>query len=123
MNRSSFKKIFFARNNLKTLVYRSATPFVDVLDKFQDLSKKNLVNFTKISDPGYAKKIQKIIKNSKKFFFARNNLKYLSLRSATPFEMFLDKFQAKVLSKRNWSFFTKISDPGYAKKFKKWHQK
>ena len=31
----------------------------------------------------------------------------------------LDTFQAKVSQKRTWSIFTKISDPRYAKKFKK----
>ena len=39
--------------------------------------------------------------------------------SATPFVDVLDKFQAKISQKRTWSIFTKISDPGYAKKFKK----
>ena len=75
------KNFFFARNDPKRLKIRSqhylcsprkiAGPY---------LSKKKLVIFQEICDPGYAKKL-KNREFSKKNFFARNDPKRLKIRS------------------------------------------
>ena len=56
--------------------------------------------------------------NRKNYFFLKTTLNTLVYVSNTIWDV-LDKFQAKISQKRTWSIFTKISDPGYAKKFKK----
>ena len=75
------KKIFFPRNNLKRFKIRSQHHLCSprkISDPY--LSKKKLVIFQEICDPGYAKKVKKF-PILKKFFFARNNLKRLKIRS------------------------------------------
>ena len=112
------KKICFPLNNLKRLKIRSqhhlcsprkiAGPY---------LSKKKLVIFQEICDPSYAKK-SKNREFSKKFFFARNNLKRLKIRSqhhlCSPREI-----SGRYRSKTKLVIFQEICDPGYAKKVKK----
>ena len=58
------------------------------------------------------------MKVDKKLCFRSKQLKNLYL-GQQHYLIVLDKFQAKISQKRTWSIFTKISDPGYAKKFKK----
>ena len=76
-----FKKNFFARNNLKRLKIRSQHHlFSPRKISGPYLSKKKLVIFQEICDPGYAKKL-KNFQFLKKIFFARNNLKCLKICS------------------------------------------
>ena len=56
--------------------------------------------------------------NRKNYFFLKTTLNTLVYVSNTIWDV-LDKFQVKIPQKRTWSIFTKISDPGYAKKIKK----
>ena len=56
--------------------------------------------------------------NRRKSFFHQKTQNTLIYVSNTIWDV-LDKFQAKISQKRTWSIFTKISDPRYAKKFKK----
>ena len=112
------KKIFFPRNNLKRLRIRSqhhlcsprkiAGPY---------LSKKKLVIFQEICDPGYAKK-SKNREFSKKNFFARNNLKHLKIRSqhhlCSPRQI-----SGRYFSKKKLVIFQEICDPRICKKSQK----
>ena len=81
------------------------------------LSKKKLVIFQEICDPGHAKKVKKSGIFKKKFF-ARNNLKRLKIRSlhhlCSP-----PHISGRYLSKKKLVIFQQICDPGYAKKVKK----
>ena len=64
-----FKKIFFARNNLKRLKIRSQHHlFSPRKISGPYLSKKKLVIFQEICDPGHAKKVKKFRIFEKKFF-------------------------------------------------------
>ena len=75
------KKFFFPRNNLKRFKIRSQHHLCSPRKiSGPYLSKKKLVIFQEICDPGYAKKVKKF-PILKKFFFARNNLKRLKIRS------------------------------------------
>ena len=75
------KKNFFARNDPKRLKIRSQHHLCSPQQiSGRYLSKKTLVIFQEICDPGYAKK-SKNFKFLKKFFFARNNLKCLKICS------------------------------------------
>ena len=75
------KKFFFPRNNLKHFKIRSQHHLCSPRKiSGPYLSKKKLVIFQEIYDPGYAKKVKKF-PILKKFFFARNNLKRLKIRS------------------------------------------
>ena len=56
--------------------------------------------------------------NRKNYFFLETTKNTLVYVSNTIWDV-LNKFQAKISQKRIWSIFTKISDPRYAKKFKK----
>ena len=75
------KNLFFARNNPKRLIIRSQHHFCSPqIISGRYLSKKKLVVFQEICDPGYAKK-SKNFQFLKNFFFARNNLKCLKICS------------------------------------------
>ena len=74
-------KFFFARNDLKHLKIRSQHNLCSPQQiSGRYLSKKKLVIFQEICDPGYAKKVKKLA-TFEKFFFARNDLKHLKIRS------------------------------------------
>ena len=110
-----FKKNFFARDNLKRLKIRlqhNLCSLQKILGWY--LSKKKLVIFQEICDPGYAKKVKKLA-TFEKFFFARNDLKRLKIRSqhnlCSP-----RKILGPYLSKKKLVIFQEICDPGYAKK-------
>ena len=63
------KKFFFARNDPKRLEIRLQHHLCSprqILGRY--LSKKNLVIFQEICDPGYAKKVKKFLIFGKKFF-------------------------------------------------------
>ena len=76
------KNFFFPRNNLKRLKIRSQHHLCSPQQiSGRYFSKKELAIFQEIFDPGYAKKSKKIANSQKKFFFARNNLKCLKIRS------------------------------------------
>ena len=75
------KKKFFAWKNLKHLKIRSQHHLWSARQiSGRNLSKKKLVIFQEICDPGYEKK-SKNIQLSKKKFFAWKNLKHLKIRS------------------------------------------
>ena len=112
------KKFFFARNEPKRLVIRSQHHLCSpgkISGRY--LSKKKLVIFQEICDPGYAKK-SKNFKFLKNIFFARNDPKRLIIRSqhhlCSP-----RKISGPYLSKKKLVIFQEICDPGYAKKVKK----
>ena len=68
-NREFSKKNFFARNNLKRLKIRSQHHLCSPLKiSGPYLSKKKLVIFQEICDPGYAKKVKKFQIFEKIFF-------------------------------------------------------
>ena len=116
---SKIEKFFIARNTFKYLSLRQQHHlrcFGHVSG--QGLSKKNLVNFHKNLWPQVCKNNSKNYENRKKFFFLETTLNTLVYVS-NPIWDVLDKFQAKILPKITLSIFTKISDTGYAKKFKK----
>ena len=70
------KKFFFARNNLKCLKIRSQHHLCSPRQiSGRYLSKKKLVIFQEICDPGYAKKVKKLA------IFEKNDLKRLKIRS------------------------------------------
>ena len=111
-------KNFFARNDLKHLKIRSqhhlCSPW-QISGRY--LSKKKLVIFQEICDPGYARKVKKLA-TFEKIFFARNDLKRLKILSqhhlCSP-----RKISGPYLSKKKLVIFQEICDPGYAKKVKK----
>ena len=112
------KKFFFARNDLKSLKTRSQHHLCSprqILGRY--LSKKKLVIFQEICDPGYAKKVKKLA-NFEKIFFPRNDLKRLKIRSqhhlCSPRQI-----SGRNLSKKKLVILQEISDLGYAKKVKK----
>ena len=79
-NLQFLKKISFARNNLKCLKICSQHHLCSPRQiSGRYFSKKKLVIFQEICDPGYAKKVKKLPILKKKFF-ARNNLKCLKIR-------------------------------------------
>ena len=66
------KKIFFARNNLKCLKICSQHHLCSPRQiSGRYLSKKKLVIFQEICDPGYAKKVKKFPIFKKKFFHSK----------------------------------------------------
>ena len=81
--------------------------------------KKELGDFSKFYDPGYAKKLKKW-EIYTKFISGSKQPKKLENTSATPFFEVSDEFQAGNSQKRTWWFIKKVHDPGYAKKLKKW---
>ena len=111
-------KFFFARNDLKHLKIRLQHHLCSPRQiSGRYLSKKKLVIFQEICDPGYAKKVKKLA-TFEKFFFARNDLKRLKILSqhhlCSP-----RKISGPYLSKKKLVIFEEICDPGYAKKVKK----
>ena len=111
-------KFFFARNELKHLKIRSQHHLCSPRQiSGRYLSKKELVIFQEICDPDMQKKSKNWLP-SKKFFFARNDLKRLKILSqhhlCSP-----RKFSGPYLSKKKLVIFQEICDPGYAKKVKK----
>ena len=101
------KKFFFARNNLKCLKICSQHHLCSPQQiSGRYLSKKKLVIFQEICDPGYAKKVKKF-PFLKKIFFARNNLKCLKICS-----------QHHLCRTGSWSFFKKSVTPDMQKKSK-----
>ena len=112
------KKKFFAWKNLKHLKIRSQHHLWSARQiSGRYLSKKKLVIFQEICDPGYEKK-SKNIQFSKKKIFAWKNLKHLKIRSqhhlCCPRQI-----SGRYLSKKKLVIFQEICDPGYAKKEKK----
>ena len=113
-----FKKNLFARNNLERLKIRSQHHLCSPWQiSGWYLSKKKLVIFQEICDPGYAKKVEKLA-TLENFFFARNDLKHLKIRLqhnlCSPRQI-----SGRYLSKKKLVIFQEICDPGYAKKVKK----
>ena len=111
-------KNFFARSDLKHLKIRSQHHLCSPQQiSGRYLSKKKLVIFQEICDPGYAKKVKKLA-TFEKIFFARNDLKRLKILSqhhlCSP-----RKISGPYLSKKKLVIFQEICDPGYAKKVKK----
>ena len=115
---ATFEKCFFARNVLKRLKICSQHHLCSPRKiSGRNLSKKKLVILQEISDPGYAKKVEKLA-TLEKFFFARNHLKRLKIRLqhnlCSP-----QQISGRYLSKKKLVIFQEICDPGYAKKVKK----
>ena len=111
-------KIFFARNDLKHLKIRSQHHLCSPRQiSGRHLSKKKLVIFQEICDPGYAKKVKKLA-TFEKFFFARNDLKRLKILSqhhlCSP-----RKISGPYLSKKKLVIFKKYVTPDMQKKKKK----
>ena len=111
------KKFFFARNDPKCLRIRWQHHFCSpqkISGRY--LSKKKLVIFQEICDPGYAKK-SKNFQFLKKIFLARNNLKCLKICSqhhlCSPRQI-----SGRYFSKKQLAIFQEICDPRYAKKSK-----
>ena len=112
------KKNFFPQNNQKRLKIRLQHHLCSPRQiSGRYLSKKKLVIFQEICDTGYAKKVKKLA-TFEKFFFARNDLKHLKIRSqhhlCSP-----QQISGRYLSKKKLVIFQEICDPGYAKKVKK----
>ena len=113
------KNFFLARNDPKRLKIRSQHHLCSPRQiSSRYLSKKTLVIFQEICDPGYAKKVKKF-QIFGKIFFARNNLKCLKICSQHHLWNLFDKFQAGISQKRSWSFFKKSVTPDMQKKSKK----
>ena len=111
-------KFFFARNDLKHLKIPSQHHLCSPQQiSGRYLSKKKLVIFQEICDPGYAKKVKKLA-TFEKFFLARNDLKRLKILSlhhlCSPRQI-----SGRYLSKKKLVIFQEICDPRYAKKVKK----
>ena len=80
-----FEKIFFARNDLKRLKILSQHHLCSPREfSGPYLSKKKLVIFQEICDPGYAKKVKKFQIFEKKFFRSK--------RAKTPYDSFATPF-------------------------------
>ena len=91
------KKIFFPRNNLKRLKIRSQHHLCSPRKiSGPYLSKKKLVIFQEICDPGYAKKVKKF-QVFEKFFFP-------SKRAKTPYNLFATAFVQSTKNFRPVSF-------------------
>ena len=115
---ATLEKFFYARNDLKHLKIRSQHHLCSPRQiSGRYLSKKKLVIFQEICDPGYAKKVKKF-QIFEKIFFARIDLKHLKIRSqhhlCSPRQI-----SGLYLSKKYLVIFQEICDPGYAKKAKK----
>ena len=109
------KKFFFARNNLKRLKIRPQHHLFSTRQiSGRYFSKKKLVIFQEICDPGYAKKVKKLA-TFEKFFFARNNLKRLKIRSQHNL-CSAQQISGRYFAKKKLVIFQEICDPGYAKK-------
>ena len=93
------KKIFFPRNNLKRLKIRSQHHLCSPRKMSGPyLSKKKLVIFQEICDPGYAKKVKKF-PVFEKIFFRSKRAKTPSNSFATPFVQSTKNFRPVSLKK------------------------
>ena len=111
------KKFFFPRNNLKRLKIRSQHHLCSprkIAGLY--LSKKKLVIFQEICDPGYAKK-SKIANFQKNFFSLKTTQNALKFVRNTICAVH-DKFPVGIYQKRCWSFFKKSVTPDMQKKSK-----
>ena len=115
---ATLEKFFFARNDLKHLKIRSQHHLCSPRQiSGLYLSKKYLVIFQEICDPGYAKKVKKFPIFDKKIF-ARKNLKCLKICSQH--HLFSPRqISGRYFSKKKLVIFQEICDPGHAKKVKK----
>ena len=112
------KKFFFARNKVKCLKICSQHHLCSPRQiSGRYLSKKKLVIFQEICDPGYAKKVKKFPIFGKKFFSLETTLNALKIFCNTICALH-DKFQAGISQKRSWSFFKKSVTPDMQKKSK-----
>ena len=96
------KKNFFARNDLKRLKIRSQHHLCSprkISGRY--LSKKKLVIFQEICDPGYAKKVKKFQIFGKNFFSLETTLNALKFVRNTICALH-DKFQGGISQKRSW---------------------
>ena len=117
-NREFWKKNFFARNNLKRFKIRLQHHLCSPRKiSGPYLSKKKLVIFQEICDPGYAKKVKKFQIFEKKFFRSkRAKTPYNSF--ATPFVQSTTNFRP-VFCKKVVSHFSRNLLPWICKKVKK----
>ena len=127
------KKFFFARNNLKRLKIRSQHHLCSPRKiSGPYLSKKKLVIFQEICDPGYAKKVKKFRSKFllKKIFFSlettyakkalKKNFFSLDFKIRSQHHLCSPRqISGRYLSKKKLVIFQEICDPGYAKKVKK----
>ena len=112
------KNFFFARNNVKCLKICSQHHLCSPRQiSGRYLSKKKLVIFQEICDPGYAKKVKKFPIFGKNFFSLETTLNALKFFCNTICALH-DKFQAGISQKRSWSFFKKSVSPDMQKKSK-----
>ena len=114
-----FEKIFFRSKRAKTPYNLFATPFVQSMKNFRPVFCKKVVShFSRNLWPRICKKSQKI-GNLGKFFFARNDLKHLKIRSqhhlCSPRQI-----SGRYLSKKKLVIFQEICDPDMQKKSKNW---
>ena len=109
------KKNFFPRNNLKRLKIRSQHHLCSPRKiSGPYLSKKKLVIFQEICDPGYAKKVKKFQIFGKNFFSLETTLNALKYFCNTICALH-DKFQAGIFQKRSCSFYKKSITPDMQK--------
>ena len=112
------KKFFFARNNLKCLKICSQHHLCSPRQiSGRYLSKKKLVIFQEICDPGYAKKVKKFLIFGKIFFSLETTLNALKFFRNTICAVH-EKFQAGISQKRSWSLSRNLW-PRICKKSKK----
>ena len=117
-NWQPWKNFFFARNDLKHLKFHSQHHFCSprqILGRY--LSKKKLVIFQEICDPGYAEKVKKLAP-LKKFLFPQNYLKRLNI-CLQHHLCSCGLISGPYLSKKKVVIFQEMCVPGYAKKVKK----
>ena len=113
------KNFFFARNNVKCLKICSQHHLCSPRQiSGRYLSKKKLVIFQEICDPGYAKKVKKFPIFGKKFFSLETTLNALKFFCNTICALH-EKISGRYLSKKKLVIFQEICVPGYAKKVKK----
>ena len=107
-----FRKNFFSlETTLKRLKIRSQHHLCSPRQiSGRYLSKKKLVIFQEICDPGYAKKVKKF-KFLEKIFFARNNLKCLKICSQHHLWNLFDKFHG--ISQKKVGHFSLKKDVGH----------
>ena len=112
------KKIFFARSNLKCLKICSQHHLCSPQQiSGRYFSKKKLVIFQEICDPGYAKKVKKF-QIFEKIFFRSKRAKTPYNSFATPFVQSMKNFRP-VFCKKVVSHFSRNLWPRICKKSKK----
>ena len=113
---SNFQKKFFSLETTLNALKFVRNTICSVHDKFQaGISQKSSWSFFKKSVTPDMQKSKKNCQFSKNFFFARNNLKRLKIRSqhhmCSP-----QQISGQYFSKKELAIFQEICDPGYAKK-------